>query len=77
MCQFDKDKSGTSIDRRAVLKAGAATVAAAAVLPGFASADGNDKYAPPTEPALPPATMKLNLERTALVVTDPSVLQAP
>ncbi len=73
MCQHDKDKSGTSMNRRAVLKAGAATVAAAAVLPGFAGDGGNDKYAPPAEPALPPSNMKLNLRRTALVVTDPQI----
>ncbi len=33
----------------------------------------NDKYAPPANPALPPSDMKLNLKRTALVVTDPLV----
>ncbi len=32
-----------------------------------------DKYAPPKESALPPSDMKLNLERTALVVTDPQI----
>jgi nicotinamidase-related amidase len=61
------------MNRRAVLKAGAATVAAAAVLPVFADEGGKDKYAPPAEPALPPSNMKLNLQRTALVVTDPQI----
>jgi nicotinamidase-related amidase len=61
------------MDRRAVLKASAATVAAAAVLPGLAVAGESDKYAPPAEPALPPSNMKLNLQRTALVVTDPQI----
>jgi nicotinamidase-related amidase len=73
MCQHDNDNGSTSMNRRAALKAGAATVAAAAVLPGFADAGENDKYAPPAEPALPPSTMKLNLQRTALVVTDPQI----
>jgi len=73
MCQHDKDKSGSSMNRRAVLKAGAAAVAAAAVLPRLADAGESDKYAPPAEPALPPSTMKLNLQRTALVVTDPQI----
>jgi nicotinamidase-related amidase len=73
MCQRHKDKSGTSMNRRAALKAGAATVAAAAVLPVFAEDGGNNKYAPPVELALPPSNMKLNLQRTALVVTDPQI----
>jgi nicotinamidase-related amidase len=62
------------MNRRAALKAGAAAVAAAAVLPRLADAgERSDKYAPPAEPALPPSTMKLNLQRTALVVTDPQI----
>jgi nicotinamidase-related amidase len=73
MCQHDNEKNVISMNRRAVLKAGAATVAAAAVLPGFADGGENDKYAPPAEPALPPSNMKLNLQRTALVVTDPQI----
>ena len=32
-----------------------------------------DKYAPPEKSALPPSDMKLNLERTALLVTDPQI----
>ena len=32
-----------------------------------------DKYAPPEKSALPPSDMKLDLERTALVVTDPQI----
>ena len=32
-----------------------------------------DKYAPPEKPALPPSDMKLNVERAALLVTDPQV----
>ena len=63
------------IDRRNFLKASAATTAAIAVT-GVAAGSVNaasDKYAPPANPALPPSDMKLNLKRTALVVTDPQV----
>ena len=73
MCQHDEDQSRTSINRRAALKACVATVAAAAVPLGLADAGEGDKYAPPAEPALPPSNMKLNLQRTALVVTDPQI----
>ena len=34
---------------------------------------GIDKYAPPENPALPPSDMKLNLQRAALLVTDPQI----
>ena len=34
---------------------------------------GVEKYAPPEKSGLPPSTMKLNLERTALLVTDPQI----
>ncbi len=34
---------------------------------------GTDKYALPEKPALPPSDMKLNLQRAALLVTDPQV----
>lgn len=34
---------------------------------------GSDKYKPPSNPALPPSDMKLDLKRTALVVTDPQI----
>ena len=30
-----------------------------------------DKYAPPEKPALPPSDMKLDVQRAALLVTDP------
>jgi len=61
------------IDRRNFLKVGAlatAAVAATGIGAGTAYAQ-SDKYAPPANPALPPSDMKLNLKRTALVVTDP------
>ena len=73
MCQHDNENKEDFINRRTALKAGAATVAAAVVLPGFADDSADDKYAPPAEPALPASTMKLNLQRTALVVTDPQI----
>ena len=34
---------------------------------------GTDKYAPPEKSGLPPSDMKLNMERTALLVTDPQI----
>jgi nicotinamidase-related amidase len=73
MCDHHKENDGIVINRRAALKAGAATIAAAAVSPVFAGEAKSDKYAPPAEPALPPSDMKLNLQRTALVVTDPQI----
>ena len=39
---------------------------------GLAS-EGTDKYAPPEKSALPPSDMKLNLERTGLLITDPQI----
>ena len=32
-----------------------------------------DKYAPPDKPALPPSDMKLEVQRAALLVTDPQI----
>ncbi len=62
--------------RRDFLKAGAAIMAAIASTGVAAAASGAstaDKYADPVKPALPPSNMKLDLARTALVVTDPQV----
>ncbi len=61
--------------RRRFLKAGAAATAsiAAAGLAGSAYAASDDPYAPPAKPGLPPSDMKLNIQRTALVITDPQV----
>ena len=61
--------------RRRFLKVSAAATAsiAAAGLAGSASAASDDPYAPPAKPGLPPSDMKLDLKRTALVVTDPQV----
>lgn len=66
--------------RRSFLKTGAAVGLTAAMASSFAasstvtnSAAATDKYADPSKPMLPPSDMKLNLERTALVVTDPQI----
>ncbi len=61
--------------RRRFLKASAAATAsiAAAGLAGSAYAASDDPYAPPDKPGLPPSDMKLDIPRTALVVTDPQV----
>jgi len=63
------------IDRRSALRGGlAATAAAAVVGVGAGAAMANeDPYAEPAEPALPPSDMTLDLNRTALVVTDPQI----
>lgn len=76
-----KDSSATdaadrsSIERRHLMKAGviAGLAAGAAALGGTSSGAANDPYADPAKPALPPSDMKLDLPRTALVVTDPQV----
>ena len=70
-----KDGREAGMDRRRFIRTGVATtaaVAAAGTLAKTAEAAA-DKYAPPAKPALPPSDMKLNLERTALVVTDPQI----
>ena len=80
MCRDDMYRvhnivSRPALGRRDFLKTGAvatAAVAAAGFAPGRAEAAA-EKYAPPSEPALPPSNMKLDLKRTALVVTDPQV----
>ncbi len=75
MCDHHGNDEQVGIDRRNLLKTGAlatAAVAATGLGTGAARAAG-DKYAPPADPALPPSDMKLNLKRTALVVTDPQV----
>ena len=63
------------VERRGLMKAGvAAGLAAGAIALGAPVARAaNDQYADPEKPALPPSDMKLDLKRTALVVTDPQV----
>lgn len=63
------------VERRGLMKAGVAAGLAAGVaaLGATAAQAANDPYADPEKPALPPSDMKLDLPRTALVVTDPQV----
>jgi len=63
------------VERRGLMKAGVAAGLAAGVaaLGGSASQAANGPYADPDKPALPPSDMKLDLPRTALVVTDPQI----
>jgi len=77
MCQ-DHDHDNNKIDRRRLLTGGVAATAAAvaAVASTTISSAANaetDPYAEPAKPALPPSDMKLDLKRTAIVVTDPQV----
>ncbi len=72
-----QEKDG--LDRRTFMTSGAAAsigataaLAAAGLASNRARAE-SDPYADPTEPALPPSDMKLDLKRTAVVVTDPQV----
>ena len=61
--------------RRQAIRGGVAATAAvvaASTVASTASA-ATDPYAEPAKPALPPSNMKLDLKRTALVVTDPQV----
>ncbi len=71
----DHTNSEEEHPRRRFLKASAAATAsiAAVGLAGSAYAASDDPYAPPDKPGLPPSDMKLDIPRTALVVTDPQV----
>lgn len=69
------DHDSKPITRRQAISGGVAATAtalAASTLATGASAAG-DPYAEPAKPALPPSNMKLDLKRTALVVTDPQI----
>ena len=63
------------MSRRDALRGGrVATAAAVATVVGTGAAKAqSDPYAEPAEPALPPSDMKLDLSRTAVVITDPQV----
>ncbi|MDV7200142.1 cysteine hydrolase [Roseovarius sp. 10] len=65
------------ISRRTALRGGLVAAAAGAASVISASATQaqttENPYADPAEPALPPSDMKLDLSRTALVVTDPQI----
>ena len=73
MCEDHKDNQ---VNRRQAIAAGL-TVTAAAVTASVAATTGasaaEDPYKDPAKPALPPSDMKLDLKRTALVVTDPQI----
>lgn len=76
MCNCNDHGDGDKrISRRAALTTGLAGTAAAATatLAGPVQAQEQNPYADPSEPALPPSNMKLDLSRAALVVTDPQV----
>lgn len=63
------------MNRRDILRGGmvAAAAGTAAIVSTQAQAADADPYAPPAKPVLPPSTMKLDLSRAALVVTDPQI----
>lgn len=73
MCNNHDDERGVS--RRNALRGGLAMTAAgvAAVAATSSAQAAEDPYAAPAEPALPPSDMKLDMKRTALVVTDPQI----
>lgn len=78
MCNNDNNDTAHRHDhgvtrRSALLGAGAATVAGAALAPAGAQAQQSDLYAAPADPALPPSDMVLTKGRVALVVTDPQI----
>ena len=81
MCGTDNNDQGNvgeGVSRRKILAGGLAVaaatgaVASGALSPTKAQA-ADDPYAPPAKPALPPSDMKLDLPRTALVITDPQI----
>ena len=75
-CCHGHDQRPADANRRKFLKTGviaAGAVAAGGVLTGAPGTAEAGKYDPPAKPGLPPSNMKLDLKRTALVVTDPQV----
>ena len=66
-------KDHKHMSRRDALRGGvvAAATAAGAVAGTSQASAGDNPYADPAKPALPPSDMKIDLSRTALVVTDP------
>ena len=71
--QAGEERDENGLDRRSLLTAGLVGGLAAAGLAGREAKAGNDPYADPAEPALPPSGMTFNRSRAALVVTDPQV----
>ena len=75
MCD-QHDDATFKMNRRTIMRAGAAAVAAGAAIAatgGAASAAGKGKYADPLKPALPKSTVDITLKDTALVVIDPQI----
>ncbi len=74
MCTCRDHDHDPKFTRRAALTGTAALAAAATGLAASgAQAQEANPYAPPAEPFLPPSDMVLDLNRAALVVTDPQV----
>jgi biuret amidohydrolase len=76
MCDHhDREANRPLVERRQVIKAGVATglTVGATALGAAPAMTASNRYADPPRPALPPSDMKLDLSRTALVVTDPQV----
>lgn len=73
MCNHHHEKK--ELSRRDALRLGVTTAAAATAVAagGSAASAQSDPYAAPENPALPPSDMKLDLNRAALVVTDPQI----
>ncbi|SMF26481.1 Nicotinamidase-related amidase [Tistlia consotensis] len=72
MCSSHDHKT-EKLARRDLLKGGAVALAGVAVSASAARAGSvaENSYVAPAEPALPPSNMRLDLSRSALVVTDP------
>ncbi len=76
MCNNHSEKDQPHNEsRRTVVKGAIAAGAAgvAATVAGSSMAQTADPYANPAEPALPASSMKLDMSRAALVVTDPQI----
>ncbi len=75
MCDHSNPEQGCAKGaRRRFLKAGLAGAAATVVTAGSRVATaGQNPYADPEKPGLPPSDMVLNVKRAALVVSDPQV----
>jgi len=74
MCNDHEFNDKTVSRRQAIVGGVAAGVAVAATATQANQAHAaEDPYAKPAKPALPPSDMKLDLKRTALVVTDPQI----
>ncbi len=75
-----EEQPSGAMSRRKFIRTGAAAAGATAaaataagITTGKAQAQGLEKYADPANPVLPPSDMVLDMERTALVITDPQV----